>query len=114
MTTYNQGQVVLIPFPFTDLTTTKQRPAVILSSDIFNRTHPDIILAAITSQIPEQLQSDEHLLTSMDQKAAGLPKRSVIKLGKIVTIDQRLIRKVLGKLPVETIKIVKDVFQKNF
>ncbi len=114
MTTYSQGQVVLIPFPFTDLTTTKQRPAVILSSDSYNRTHPDIILAAITSQVPTQLQPDEYLLSGTDQKIAGLPKPSVIKLGKIVTIDQRLIRKALGKLPLETMKKVKEVFQKNF
>jgi mRNA interferase MazF len=51
MTTYSQGQVVLIPFPFTDLTTTKQRPAVIISSNAYNRTHPDLILAAITSMM---------------------------------------------------------------
>ena len=114
MTTYSQGQVVLIPFPFTDLTTTKQRPAVILSSDSYNRTHPDLILAAITSQIPAQLQPGEYLLSGRDQKAAGLPKPSVIKLGKIVTIDPRLIRKALGKLSVETMKKVKAVFQKNF
>ncbi len=93
MTTYSQGQGVLIPFPFTDLTTTKQRPAVILSSDSYNRTHPDLILAAITSQISAQLQPGEYLLSGSDQKAAGLPKPSVIKLGKIVTIDPRLIRK---------------------
>jgi mRNA interferase MazF len=114
MTAYSQGQVVLIPFPFTDLTTTKQRPAVILSSDVYNRTHPDLILAAITSQIPAKLQPDEYLLSGTDQKTAGLPKPSVIKLGKIVTIDQRLIRRVLGNLPVETTKKVKEVFQKNF
>ena len=114
MTAYSQGQVVLIPFPFTNLTTTKQRPAVILSSDTYNQTHPDLILAAITSQIPTQPQPDEYLLSGTDQKTAGLPKLSLIKLGKIVTIDQRLIRKTLGKLPVETMKKVKEVFQKNF
>jgi len=93
MTFYNQGQVVLIPFPFTDLTTIKQRPAIILSSDSYNQVHPDVILAAITSHVPDRLKADEFLLAQDDLKAAGLPKPSIIKLGKIVTIDQRLIRK---------------------
>ncbi|MBI1821769.1 MAG: type II toxin-antitoxin system PemK/MazF family toxin [Nitrospirae bacterium] len=47
MTTYSQGQVVLLLFPFTDLTATKQRPAVILSSDSYNQSHQDVILAGI-------------------------------------------------------------------
>ena len=114
MTTYNQGQVVLIPFPFTDLTTTKQRPALIVSSDSYNLTHQDVILAAITSQVPTHLKPDECLLSGNDQKAAGLPKRSMIKLGKIVTIDQRLIRKTLGKLPPDTLTKVKEILQSNF
>jgi len=73
MTTYSQGQVVLIPFPFIDLTTTKQRPAVILSSNAYNQTHQDIIVAAITSQVPARLNPDEYRLSGEDQKAAGLP-----------------------------------------
>ena len=61
MTDYNPGDVVLIPFPFTDLSTVKQRPAIILSSLAFNQRHQDAILAAITSHVPEVLTSDEYL-----------------------------------------------------
>ena len=114
MTTYSQGQVVLIPFPFTNLTTTKQRPAVIVSSNTYNQTHQDVILAAITSKVPTNLMPDEYFMSGNDQKAAGLPKPSVIKLGKIVTIDQRLIRKTLGKLPPDTMKKLKELLQSNF
>lgn len=114
MTTYSQGQVVLIPFPFTDLTTTKQRPAIILSSNAYNRTHHDVILAAITSQVPVHLKPDEYLLSGNNQKMAGLPKPSIIKLGKVVTIDQRLIRKTLGKLSPDTMKKAKEILQSNF
>jgi mRNA interferase MazF len=99
MTDYNPGDVVLIPFPFTDLRTVKQRPAIILSSTAFNQRHQDAILAAITSHVPEVLTSDEYLLNDDEQREAGLPKPSVIKVGKIVTLDQRLIRKQLGRMP---------------
>jgi mRNA interferase MazF len=78
MISFKQGQIVLIPFPFTDLTTTKQRPALIISSDHYNSTHPDVILAAITSQVPKKLQPYDYLLTGRIQKMAGLPKTSII------------------------------------
>jgi len=38
------GDVVLVPFPFTDQTTTKKRPAVVVSSDAYHRDRPDVIL----------------------------------------------------------------------
>jgi len=48
---YEFGDVVLVPFPFTNLTTSKQRPAVIISSADYASARPDIVLMAITSQI---------------------------------------------------------------
>lgn len=50
MIAYDQGDILLVPFPFTDQSTSKQRPAVVLSSKQYNRDHPDVIPAAITSQ----------------------------------------------------------------
>ena len=99
MTDYNPGDVVLIPFPFTDVSTVKQRPAIILSSTAFNHRHQDASLAAITSHAPEVLTSDEYLCNDNEQQEAGLPKPSMVKVGKIVTLDQRLMRKQLGHLP---------------
>ena len=51
MTIYNQGDVLLVPYPFTDQSETKQRPAIVLSGAAYNQSHPDVILAPITSQI---------------------------------------------------------------
>ena len=51
MTDYEFGDVVLVPFPFTDQTTTKKRPAVVVSSQAYHRTRADLILMAITSQL---------------------------------------------------------------
>ena len=50
MTAYKFGDIVLVPFPFTDQTTTKKRPAVVVSSDVFNSQYADIIVMAITSK----------------------------------------------------------------
>ncbi len=49
MTNYERGNIVLVPFPFSDQTTTKKRPAVVISSDSYNGKSPDIIIMAITS-----------------------------------------------------------------
>lgn len=50
MTNYEFGDVVLVPFPFTDLTTIKKRPAVVVSSADYQRERSDLILIAVTSQ----------------------------------------------------------------
>jgi mRNA interferase MazF len=48
MTTYSFGDIILVPFPFTDQSAAKKRPAVVVSSDIYNRQRPDIIIMAVT------------------------------------------------------------------
>src|SRR5437773_12025147 len=102
MTLYKRGDVVLVAFPFTDLTTTKMRPALVISSDRFNQGN-DLVLVAITSQIAKKPSEGDILLSPHDQKEAGLPKPSVVRLGKVVTLDQRLIRKKLGRISEATL-----------
>jgi mRNA interferase MazF len=48
---YHFGDVIVVPFPFTDQTTTKKHPAVVVSSEVYHRERPDLILMAITSQL---------------------------------------------------------------
>ena len=111
MTPYRRGDVVLIPFPFTDLSAIKQRPAVIVSSDKFNSANPDVIAVGITSKVA--LYRDEpgtYLIIGREQRSAGLPKESVARARKIVTIDQRLIRNHLGSLsPKALVEISKRI-----
>ena len=111
MTPFRKGDVVLIPFPFTDLSTAKKRPALIVSSNWYNLKRNDVIVMAISSQIPSSISKDEYLLSTKDQETAGIPKQSIIKLGKVVTINQNLIRKSLGKLPEHTIEDVLEKFK---
>jgi len=101
-TTYKPGDVV---HPFTDLTTAKQRPAVVLSADWFNkRPEGDVILAAITSVVPTTLSREEVALTQADLTSAGLPKPSIVKAGEIFTGNKVLIKQTPGKLPDPTLK----------
>lgn len=117
MTSYRQGDIVLVPFPFTDLTTTKQRPALVLSADWFNESREDRVLSAITSRIPRDLQPDEYLLSAGDRSAGGLPKPSLVRLGKLFTMSRSLFRKRLGALPRATVvallKQMEEVFHER-
>jgi mRNA interferase MazF len=56
---YDSGDVVLVPFPFSNLATTKKRPAVVISSHIYNILSSDIIIIAITSQTQKILNHGE-------------------------------------------------------
>jgi mRNA interferase MazF len=83
MTAFRRGDVVLVGFPFTDLAAIKMRPALVVSSDEFNERGQDMILAAITSQVTKKISSPDHFLPAEDQRQAGLPKPSLVKLGRI-------------------------------
>lgn len=95
---FRQGDVILLPFPFTDLAAVKRRPALIVSSDRFHKLSEDIILVAMTSQVPPSLTEFEMPLKSHDMALGSLPKPSVVKLGKIFTAHRSLIVKRVGRV----------------
>lgn len=89
------GDVVLVPFPFTDQTTSKKRPAVIVSSSDYQQHRPDLVLMAVTSQLrPSPFYGE---LVIHEWKKAGLVKPSVIK-PVIATVHRRLVLAKRGKL----------------
>jgi mRNA interferase MazF len=89
------GDVIVVPFPFTDQTTIKRRPAVVVSSERYNRERPDLILMAITSQLRPAPTVGEVAVTQW--QAAGLLKPSVIK-PIITTVENTLVIRQLGAL----------------
>jgi mRNA interferase MazF len=104
MTTYEPGDVVLVPFLFTDQSGTKQRPAVVISRASYNRAHPDIILAPITTRAtPIQ---DEVVLR--DWQEAGLLRPSVVK-PLLSSFDARLVRRHLGALSLDDLASVRTM-----
>ena len=94
MTRYHKGDVILVPFPFSDQTTTKKRPAVIISSDTYNNISQDLVIMAITGQTRSRLGIGEFLIE--EGQEAGLLKSSAVK-SAISTIEQRLVMKILGR-----------------
>ncbi|MBM3358092.1 MAG: type II toxin-antitoxin system PemK/MazF family toxin [Betaproteobacteria bacterium] len=76
-TSYSFGDIVLVPFPFTDQTGAKKRPAVVVSSAAYHAARRDVLIMAVTSQSRPAGAIGE--LTVKDWKGAGLLKPSVIK-----------------------------------
>lgn len=62
MTHYAFGDVILVPFPFTNQLGVKQRPAVIVSSSAYQAAKPDVLILAITSQVRMPLSFGEALI----------------------------------------------------
>jgi mRNA interferase MazF len=73
-TAYRFGDLVLVPFPFTDQTGIKKRPAIVVSSDAYQRQRPDVVLMAVTSQLLRPAGVVGEVLITEWQKA-GLPLR---------------------------------------
>jgi len=91
-----QGEIVLIPVPFTDLSAQKRRPVIVVSNDAYNATHQDIIVVALTSN---PLQIDYSLLIeSTDLEKGDLHRPSRIRVDKIYTLSQAIVVQKFGKV----------------
>ncbi|MBI1865701.1 MAG: type II toxin-antitoxin system PemK/MazF family toxin [Nitrospirae bacterium] len=93
-----RGKVVLVPFPFDDLTTTKVRPAVCLTEPVGPHRH--VILAFLTSRQPDDLLDSDLVLDAGDTDfpATGLRVTSTLRLHRVVTATTGLIQRELGSL----------------
>ena len=105
MTPFEFGDIILVPFPFTDQSTTKKRPAVVVSSSAYNAERPDLIIMAVTSQIKPASIIGEIII--QDWQPAGLLKPSAIK-PVITTIEKSLVIKTMGHLEKNDQKSLQD------
>jgi mRNA interferase MazF len=92
---FNAFDVVVVPFPFTERSTMKRRPALVLSdSTAFNTQAGHVVLAMITSAKNSDWPLDVEI-TDLD--SAGLPASSVVRM-KLFTLDQQLVIRKVGLL----------------
>lgn len=91
-----KGDIILIPFPFSDLSGIKTRPALILKE-----TDLDVIVSFITTQVNLK-ESTDIILNSNNSN--GLKKDSLLRLTKIATIDKASVLGKLGEVGERTIK----------
>jgi mRNA interferase MazF len=92
-------KIVLVPFPFDDLSGAKVRPAVCLTDKISPYEH--LVISFITSQLTKANETSDIpiLPTDSDFSLTGLKLPSAIRLHRLVTIPAQLIQRQLGDLP---------------
>lgn len=106
---FERGKIILVPFPFTDLSSSKIRPALIISDP--KHTDEDISVVFITSMLSKRTQStDYHIKTTHpDFKQTGLKIASTMRCNKIATLDKKII---LGEIGFLSQSIQKAINQK--
>jgi mRNA interferase MazF len=91
-----QGEIVLIPVPFTDLSSQKRWPVIVISNDAYNRDGRDVVVVAMTSNPATTGYSFQ--ITSHDLTVGKLNRPGMVRVDKIYTLAQSLIVKKFGKL----------------
>ena len=102
MGTFVKGEVVIVPFPFSDLTNSKRRPAVVVAQ----LDGDDVILCQVTSQA----RSDSYAITvtASDFVSGNLPVNSVARPNRLFTADERIIIRKAGVLADDKMKEITD------
>ncbi|WP_019989280.1 type II toxin-antitoxin system PemK/MazF family toxin [Rudanella lutea] len=85
---YQPGDLVVVHFPFTDITSTKRRPALVISNEVINQTG-DYLLMQVTSQVKHDGLSIP--LLAANYSGAPLPLTSFVRIHKIFLLNESLI-----------------------
>jgi mRNA interferase MazF len=104
----NQGDDLLVPFPFSDLSSIKQRPVLVLSKKQDNINCDDIITCGITSNLKDIKHSV--IIENSNLINGKIPAKSRIKRDKLFTLSKDIIRKKVERINKETFEKVKIEF----
>ena len=105
MTRYNRGDVILVDIAFSGAMGYKRRPAVVISTDMFNAAGIKLIVAAVTSNVSPPFRPGDCLLNDWD--SAGLLKPSAVR-GVLATVDKADVVRKLGVLSAQDFAVVEQ------
>ena len=91
-----QCDLVLIPIPFTDLTSQKHRPVIVISNDAYHRLHSDVVVVAMTSNPTQTPYS--FTLSSSDLVIGSLNRPGTVRVDKLYTLASSLIVKTFAQV----------------
>lgn len=109
MAKYSQGDIVLIPYPYTDLSNSKQRPVVIISKNSINKQN--FIVAKITSVIRDDRFSYVIEAADIDVR---LRRKSEVRTNEVFTVHKSLIIKKFASFNKETLRVLTNKVKENF
>lgn len=103
-----QGELVLIPVPFTDLSSQKRRPVIVISNDRYHRTSSDMVVVAMTSN--PTVTPYSFTITSTDLIAGSLNRPGIVRVDKLYTLASSLILKTFGRVSGATLERIRKLF----
>ena len=106
---HKQRELVLIPIPFTDLSSQRRRPVIIISNDDYNSKTDDIIVVGVTSNLQETEYS--LTITQNDMESGTLRQTSRVKVDKIYTLAQSIVVRSFGKIKIQTFDKILDLLK---
>lgn len=104
--------IVIVPFPFSDLRSKKKRPCLVLANFEVSELSDHIIVCMITSNLKGI--SFPHDIPLVDWEKSGLPKPSIVRLSKMVTIETSIVTKTIGHLSTKDQAKVRQEFKSCF
>ncbi len=107
-----QRDLVLLSFPFSNLKSSKVRPAVVLSNDFYNRKSSDIIVVPVTTNL--SLKEYAILLANENLESGRLIKDSKIKADRIMSVDKTLVKMKIGRVNAGILEKVRNEILKLF
>ena len=105
---YNQGDIILLPYPFTDLSEIKQRPDVIISKDSINKQN--YIVAKITSVIHSDKFSFSIAPTDIDRE---LKYESEVRTNEVFTVSSTIVIKKFASFKKDALQRLTDSIKEN-
>jgi mRNA interferase MazF len=95
-TMLSQGDIVLVPVPFTDLSSTRRRPVIVISNDAYHTSGEDMIVIAMTSN--PKATPYTFVLTNADLVNGSLNRPGTVRADKVYTLSQKIIVKTFGRV----------------
>lgn len=108
--TFRQGDVLLIPIPFTDLSSSKKRPVIVISNDQYNSLFEDIIVVAVTSNLASVRFSIPINNTDLDE--GELKVSSLVRPDKIYTLHKDIVVRKFGRVSGKMVGEIKSAITK--
>ena len=103
---YRQRDLLLVPVPFSDLTSRKVRPVVVLSNDAYSRAGPDLLIAGVTSNLSERPYTTD--LDTPQLEEGTMRRRSMVRADKIFSIDQHIVLARFGRVDEQTFERIRQ------
>ena len=102
------GDIILIRFPQADLKQGKLRPALVIA--ISPSRHPDLLLALISSRLYQATPEFDEIISPADQDytTTGLKVASVIRLGRLTSVELSVINARLGSISLERLTRIRE------